>query len=104
MNDNAAETVPGNLTGAITALVEQLRTGQAELLNRQAAAAYLGVGLTTFDGLNDRGLIPSPVHLGDSDRLPRWSRTEMRSWTIAGCPTRLKWQSMRASSLSNVQG
>jgi hypothetical protein len=39
------------------------------LLTREQAAAYCGVGLTTFTGWVRRGIVPGPVH-----RTHRWDR------------------------------
>jgi hypothetical protein len=39
------------------------------LLTREQAAAYCGVGLTTFTAWMRRGIVPGPVH-----RTHRWDR------------------------------
>jgi predicted DNA-binding transcriptional regulator AlpA len=87
-----------NLVGVLARLadaVEQQRMAAAEGLDPGAAAAFIGVSISKLHDLNTRGLMPSPAELGDGGRCPRWSRSELRAWLLAGAPSRIRWQAMR---------
>lgn len=83
----------------LTAALDRLAAaGDVEGLSPPDAAAYLGVSTAKLHDLDARGLLPSPAQLGDG-RCPRWSRSELRAWLIAGAPPRLKWRVMRDAAL-----
>ena len=51
------------------------------LLTREQAAAYCGVGLTTFTAWTRRGIVPGPVH-----RTHRWDRKAIdAALDVLGC-------------------
>jgi hypothetical protein len=75
-------------------LLEQIASGQPEGLDPSAAADFIGVHVSKLHDLNSRGLMPAPANLGDG-RCPRFVRSELLAWLIAGAPSRLRWQSMR---------
>lgn len=52
-------------------------TTAAGLLSDVEAAAYLGIGTSTFHGLRDKPWMPKPKQLGP--RLLRWSRAELEA-------------------------
>jgi len=68
----------------------------------QGAAKFLGVSLRALHDLNNRGWLPEPVRLGGSDRLPRWSKGELRLWLQYGAPHRRRWATMRPTLLRRV--
>jgi predicted DNA-binding transcriptional regulator AlpA len=88
-----------DLLRRIAAAVESDR---AEALDPRAAAAFLGISVGKLHDLNGRGLIPQPAQIGDSDRLPRWDRSELRAWVLAGAPSRIRWQTIRESCLRRL--
>lgn len=59
------------------------------LLNAEQAAALCSIAPSSWWALNSAGRIPQGVRLGKR-RL--WSRTELESWILSGCPRRDKWQ------------
>ena len=59
------------------------------LLDAKCAAALCGVSARHWATLGSEGLIPAPVRLG---RRVLWRAEELRAWTRAGCPPRLRWQ------------
>lgn len=67
----------------------------AELLLAKQAAATLGVSERHLWSLHSRGLVPMPVRLG---RSVRWRRQELSDWMGAGCPSRDKWEQLKAVS------
>src|SRR5579862_24729 len=75
-----------------------LDMGVPEGLAAADAAAYCGVSLSMWRGLDARGLCPLPARIGDG-KCPRWSRTELRAWLIAGAPPRDRWVVMRESRI-----
>jgi predicted DNA-binding transcriptional regulator AlpA len=74
-----------------------LDAGRAEGLAPADAAVLLGISTSKLHDLNARGLIPAPADLGD--RLPRWSRTELRTWLLSGAPSRARWNLMRDTAM-----
>lgn len=85
-------------------LIEKLVAATSESLSEgldpSGAAAYLGISTSTFHGLNAKGMIPAPAPI--SDRCPRWSRTELKAWLLAGAPMRSRWNHMRDVKLRAV--
>src|SRR5215469_9189539 len=80
------------ILGAITSPVEGL--------GPNGSAAYCGVSVSTWHDLNRRGSCPAPTEI--TERCPRWARTELRAWLLAGAPARARWQLMRDSALRRV--
>jgi predicted DNA-binding transcriptional regulator AlpA len=66
------------------------------LLRRQAAARYLGVGVSTLDRLSAAGLVPQPIRLGGA---LVWSRHELAEWCRRGCPPQAEWAPIWADLL-----
>ena len=97
------ETAPANPTGEILELLRRIAAatdaGQAEALDPAGAAKFLSVSVSKIHGLNSSGLIPLPARIGDSDRLPRWSKSELKAWLLAGSPSRVRWAAMRDSAI-----
>lgn len=60
----------------------------AGLVSRAAAAAFCGVGLSTWDKLTAAGRTPPPIRLGGK---VLWRPRELRAWVDAGCPDRAAW-------------
>lgn len=65
------------------------------LLNDKQLSAVLNVSVAHIRALDSAGKIPRAISLGKSRR---WSTDEVRSWTRAGCPSRLEWMQMRAEN------
>jgi len=92
------------MTKATTKILELLEriadgidAGRAEGLAPADAAALLGISTSKLHELNARGLMPAPSELGD--RCPRWSRTELKTWLLAGAPGRARWNLMRDTTM-----
>lgn len=63
------------------------------LLETPAAAAFCGMGRSTFDAAVQAGKVgPMPVRIGGKKL---WSVEELREWVRAGCPSRVRWQARR---------
>lgn len=75
------------------AVAEALGTADVEGLSNAAAARFVGMSVSLWNSLNNRGLVPAPAEL--SERCPRWSRTELKAWLLAGAPARSRWNQMR---------
>lgn len=70
----------------------QLTIAQPILLDREAAAALLGVSPSTLKRMVRKGQVgPAPVRF--SPRLVKWREVELRAWVSAGCPGRKAWAS-----------
>src|SRR5262245_41897563 len=86
---------------ALVAMAESLREGSVmpEGLAPADAARFLGISRTKLHEMNTRGLVPEPVDVGG---CPRFSRSELRAWLLAGTPTRSRWMQMREVALRRV--
>jgi predicted DNA-binding transcriptional regulator AlpA len=58
------------------------------LLRPGDSAAYCGVSRSAWDRLAAAALTPAPIRLGGA---LAWSRHELKSWTLHGCPPRADW-------------
>lgn len=58
------------------------------LLRRAEAAAYCGLGASTWDRLVAAGLTPPPIKLAGS---VLFSRRELAAWIDNACPDRATW-------------
>jgi predicted DNA-binding transcriptional regulator AlpA len=65
-----------------------------ELVDADGLARMLGVSRSFVHSLDNRGLIPASVTVGDG-RATRWLVREIRAWTAASCPSRPRWASIR---------
>lgn len=65
------------------------------LLDATAAAKLLGLNRRTFHLHDAKGLVPRAVQLG---RRRYWSSEELRSWIQAGCPPRVRWETMKGAT------
>jgi hypothetical protein len=54
------------------------------LLDRAAAAEFVGVAVSTWDKLNAARACPAPVKCCG----PRWKTEELKLWAALGCPDR----------------
>jgi predicted DNA-binding transcriptional regulator AlpA len=80
-------------------IADAVEAGRTAVLDPAEAANFLGISVSKLHELNSRGLVPEPARIGDSDRLPRWTRAELQAWLLAGAPARGRWQAMRESAL-----
>lgn len=85
------------LKSLLQQIVVAVSQNDVEGLSPADAARFIGVSTSKFHSLNSSGMLPSPVELGD--RCPRWIRTELRAWLLAGSPSRIKWNSIRDAKL-----
>lgn len=97
------------LLGDVCTRLEKLELAIVQSSSRQdlpegmgckEAAEFIGVSLRTFHEMNRTGRLPSSGRAGD--RLPIWSRTELRAWIIAGMPVLSEWEKRRALALQRV--
>lgn len=70
----------------------------AEGLDAAEAARFIGVSRSMWHNLVSRGMCPSAIEIG-TGRCPRWCRTELRAWLLAGAPSRALWSQLRADAL-----
>ena len=84
----------------ITALADALRAAavQPEGLDYAEAGTLIGLSRTKVYDLDRRGLIPSPVAIGDSG-IKRFLRTELLQWMKHGCPSRATWRQVREQAM-----
>ena len=78
-----AATVPADLA-AIKLLLTARETAQA-----------LGVSLRTLRSWDSSGRIPQPRRIS---RSTKWSVSELRDWTNAGCPRREEWEAVQSAN------
>ena len=102
MSDAAGTSSPIELADVLARLVAALDAGHVEPegLDPSAAARYLGISVSKIHAMNAAGAMPKPAELGD--RCPRWARSELRAWLLAGSPSRLRWQAMRDAAIRRV--
>jgi hypothetical protein len=82
----------------ILKLLREIRDGiTVEGLDPEYAARFCGVSLATWHEWDRRAMCPEPAR--PTDRLPRWSRTELLAWIRAGMPGRSRWALMRDVAL-----
>jgi hypothetical protein len=90
-----------NILHEIIGLLREIRNGidatKAEGLDPAAAAEYCGVSVATWHDWDRKNMCPAAARV--SERLPRWSRTELKAWILTGKPSRARWQMMRDSAL-----
>lgn len=82
----------------VAAAVEQRPAVEPECLTFAEAAQFIGVSISKLHALNLAGQVPAPLLIGDGN-CPRFARTELRQWALAGCPVRARWLAMRESTL-----
>ena len=73
-----------------------IETAEKLLLSDKEVAELLGIGRTLLWGLHTTGRLPLPVKLG---RRTLWNFEELKRWTVAGCPSRQKWEIIKGSKL-----
>lgn len=71
--------------------------GRPGLLRREAAAAWAGVSVATWDRMAAAGEVPAAVRMGT---LPVWRRVELREWQLHDCPPRSQWVPIRKALLA----
>ncbi len=67
------------------------------LLGREEAAAFCGIGESTWDRHTAAGLTPAPFKLGGA---VVWSRAELAAWIKHRCPPRVEWVPVWAAILA----
>ncbi len=87
--------IAGQIAAAFAA-----RPPEAEGLDATAAARFLGISRSKIHDMNTHGLLPAPAEFGD--RCPRWSRSELRAWLLAGAPSRARWAGIRAAAMRSA--
>jgi predicted DNA-binding transcriptional regulator AlpA len=85
------------LLARVVELLEQQAAGEPEGLDPSAAARFIGVSVAKVHQMNRDGLMPAPAELGD--RCPRWARSELKAWLLAGSPSRVRWIHQRDIAL-----
>lgn len=73
-------------------------TVDPEGLSMTEAAQFLGISTAKLHQLDSQGLLPEPARLGTGN-CPRFTRTELRAWMLAGCPSRVRWAQLRDAAL-----
>ena len=101
MPDAIDQITTSTLAEQIKRLADAIGSQQAEGLDPKAAAAFCGISISKLHQLNAAGQIPAPSEIGDG-RLPRWSKTVLRAWLIAGSPSRLTWRAMEAAAIRKI--
>jgi predicted DNA-binding transcriptional regulator AlpA len=61
-----------------------ISAGQAELLDAEGAATFIGVSRATWDRMRSAGLVPAPVTLNRGSII-RWRRAALLDWIEDGC-------------------
>ena len=61
--------------------------------NAKQVAVMLGVSVRQVWRLHTTGRLPKAVRLGN---CVRWRRAEIEAFVEAGCPTREKWECLKA--------
>ena len=69
------------------------------LVNAVDAARSLGISRSQFLALESAGRVPRKTRLGGS---VRWSLQELRAWASAGCPSRDRWEDLKAAGLGGA--
>lgn len=67
-------------------------TVEAVLIDADAAARMCGMHRATWYRKHSAGLTPKDVRIGG---VVRWRKGEIEDWIAAGCPARVRWESMR---------
>ena len=65
------------------------------LVSAEDAARLLGMGKTLFYELNSSGQLGPMAVKFNTKTL--WSRKELQKWVDAGCPSRVKWEKIKAA-------
>lgn len=71
------------------------------LLSARRAAEFLGVSLQQLRNMNNSGLIPNAVRLGNQSR---WRVAELELWRERGYPTRDQWNADRTGEWRTFPG
>ncbi len=66
--------------------------GPRVLLRASEAAAACGVSPRTWRRWCSAALVPRPVRIA---KVARWVAGELRAWSLAGCPSRERWEEVR---------
>jgi len=65
------------------------------LLDVHATARALGVPKKTVGNWNRSGRLPMPIRMGSRSLL--WRADELAAWVRNGCPSRLRWETMKGA-------
>ena len=63
------------------------------LVDAATVARLLSISASSFWKLNAEGVVPAPLRFG---RITRWNKEELRCWVNSGCPSRFRWELLRA--------
>lgn len=70
------------------------------LLDVHGVADLLGISASGVRKFDSSGRLPLGIHLG---RCKRWREEELREWIAAGCPSRQRWEGMKATAGKGVR-
>jgi predicted DNA-binding transcriptional regulator AlpA len=65
------------------------------LISAKRAAAFCGVSTSSWYRCLSAGKVPAPVKLNGRTL---WRLLELRDWIAAGCPSRQRWEHVRAAA------
>lgn len=85
--NNESSATPNKVIDATNKTID----AGGELLTDKQAAIFLQMGVRTIHRYNFAGKIPAPRKIG---RCLRWSRSELKAWTIHDSPPRAKWNEL----------
>lgn len=108
MPNEAPQPEPASLADLLVAIATDLKAiraavqsagVEAEGLSPIEAARFLGVSPAKLHAMNNSGeLGPEPIGLGCGN-CPRYARTELRAWILAGAPTRPAWKQLKTQAM-----
>lgn len=87
-----APSAPTSTPAAEPVEAEPRSAASERLIDKQALARRLNVGLRTLESMISGGKVPAAIRL--AGRLVRWREDEIDAWVRAGCPDRAGWQAM----------
>lgn len=79
----------------------QARDGSIAVSARTAGGLF-DLSPRSWWRLHSAGTVPAPA--GRVGRSVRWDRDELRAWWQAGCPSRSRWEQMRATVYQTGSG
>jgi predicted DNA-binding transcriptional regulator AlpA len=68
-------------------------TGEGLLIDIDQLSALLRRSVASLERDQKAGRLPAQVYVGGSKR---WRRAEIVAWVAAGCPSRARWEEIRA--------
>ena len=76
-------------------------TRERRLFDLTAVSELIGVHYNTGVKMNQTGLLPEPIRI--SPRIVRWDSRELDQWIEAGCPSRERWEALKAATKKQTQ-